>query len=220
MPSVAGISMECARYDVNFPETEKTLKARISSYKSSLNREKKIYGHIDDGSGKRYLLFCLYFVLGDLKRARDYFEWYKAEFPDDIGEPVQQLCWALSLHRMGKEPEARYRLAKLMLSNLYVIPHILGRDIAQYDMWHSSNYETPDYVAYIPDEVERNIGESEIEWMKALYDSPEFRNIRQRHVQIFHELQNVHDPDRRRALVDESHTLLKGLEEGAGRQGH
>jgi len=90
----------------DFPETEKKLKSRISSYKSSLLTEKKKFGYVDDGAGKRYLLFSLYFVLNDLRETKDYIKWYAKEFSDDIGEPIQKLCWALSLRRMGDEMEA------------------------------------------------------------------------------------------------------------------
>ncbi len=162
----------------SFPDTEKKLRSRISSYKSALNKEKKDFGYISDGSGKRYVLFCLYFVLDDLNESREYFKWYKKEFSDDVGEPIQKLCWALSLHRMENDNEAKYMLGELMLSNLYLIPHIIGQDVQKYDIWHSSNYEHIDYVEYIPKEVRENIKQSEIQWMNNLYNSFEFRRIR------------------------------------------
>ena len=65
---------------MNFPDTDKKLKSTISRYKSALNKEKKTHGHINDGAGKRYLLFALYFVLNDLKKSEGYFQWYKNSF--------------------------------------------------------------------------------------------------------------------------------------------
>jgi len=118
----------------NNSSTEKRIRTKISSYKSGMSRDKKIYGSINDGAGKRYVLFSLYFQLNDLKKSEEYFKWYEKEFEDDSGEPVQKLCWAVSLYRMGKIEQAEYRLADLMLSNLYVIPKILGRDIKEYDI--------------------------------------------------------------------------------------
>ncbi len=144
-----------------FPDTEKKLKSRISSYKSALNKEKRNYGYINDGGGKRYTLFCLYLVLNDLIKSYDYFEWYKEEFPDDVGEPIQKLCWAICLHRMEKDDEAEYMLAELMLSNLYMIPQIIGQDVNEYNMWHSSSDAFPDYFEYIPEEVLKSIKETE-----------------------------------------------------------
>jgi len=196
----------------NIPDTEKRLKSKISSYRSALNKEKRKYGDIDDSGGKRYLLFSLYFVLNDLKKSNDYFEWYKKEFPDDIGEPIQKLCWAISLHRMEKHDEARYRLADLMLSNLYLIPQVMGQDVTEYDIWHSSNFEFIDYFQYIPKKVLESINESEIQWIKGLYDSPEFRRIRERYIEIYRELKDTRDFETRGKLLDESYSLLNQLD--------
>lgn len=59
------------------------------------------FGFVHDGQGKRYLLFTLYFVLNDIEETKDYIEWYEKEFSDDIGEPIQKLCWALSFKENG-----------------------------------------------------------------------------------------------------------------------
>ncbi|MCF6202952.1 MAG: hypothetical protein L3J59_04660 [Methylococcaceae bacterium] len=191
----------------NIPETEKKIRSKISSYKSSLNREKKTYGQISDGGGKRYLLFCLYFVLNDLKKSEDYFNWYLNEFTDDVGEPIQKLCWAISLHRMNRDSEAKQMLCNLMLSNLYVIPFVIGQEFNKIDMWHSSNYEAPDFVEYIPQEVIENIKESELIWIRDLYESFEFRRVRKRYIEIYHELQNTNEVKKRSKLLNESHRL-------------
>ena len=76
----------------DFPSTDKGLKQRIFSYRRSLTKEKQTRNYIDDGYGKRYLLFCLYLLLGDHKKAQDYFDWYEKEFSDDVGEPIQLFC--------------------------------------------------------------------------------------------------------------------------------
>jgi len=193
---------------LNFPDTEKKLKSTISRYKSALNKEKKIYGHINDGAGKRYLLFSLYFVLNDLKKSEEYFEWYKKEFDDDVGEPVQKLCWVLSLYRMGKPNEAKYMLADLMLSNLYMIPQILGRDINEYDIWHSSSDGDMDYFDYTPEEVLNALTPEDKTWVKETYDSFVFQRIRQRYIEIYGELRTVKDLESRRKLLQESYSLL------------
>jgi hypothetical protein len=169
----------------NFPETEKKLKSRISSYKSSLLKEKKKFGHVDDGEGKRYLLFSLHFVLNDIRETRDYIEWYEKEFSDDIGEPIQKLCWAFSLRRMDNEVRAKKMLAETMLSNLYIIPKILNQEIKEYDIWHSSSDGYIGYVNYMPREVIASITEAEIQWVRQEYESPEFRRIRQRYIEIY-----------------------------------
>lgn len=196
----------------NFPDADKKLKGMISSYKSALNKEKKTHGNINDGSGRRYVLFWLYFVLDDLNKSRVYFEWYKKEFSDDVGEPIQKLCWALSLHRMKDDNEAKNMLADLMLSNLYLIPKIIGIDVRKYDMWHSSNLSDIDYVEEIPAQVRESIKESDVQWINELYQSFEFRRIRKRYIEIFKQLQHTKEIEKRRKLLNESYTLLDSLQ--------
>jgi hypothetical protein len=192
----------------NFPETEKKLKSRISSYKSSLLKEKRKFGYVDDGAGKRYLLFSLYFVLNDLEETKDYIKWYEKEFSDDIGEPIQKLCWALSLRRMGNEMEARKMLAEMTLSNLYIIPKLLGCDIEEYDIWHASSDQDIGYFSYLPEEVIASITEAEIQWLRQEYESPEFRHIRQRYIEIHHKLKSTKEFDERKRLLSDSNSLL------------
>ena len=195
----------------NFPKTEKTLKNRISSYKSSLLKEKKKFGYVNDGEGKRYLLFSLYLVLNNIEEARDYIEWYDNEFSDDVGEPIQKLCWTLILRRMGREAEARKMLAETMLSNLYIIPKVLDKAIEQHDIWHSSSDSHIGYVEYMPKEVAASITEAEISWINQEYDSLEFRRIRRRYIELFRKLKNTEEIAERKQLLDESYSLLDTL---------
>ena len=55
----------------DFPKTEKALKKRISSYKASLLKEQEKFGYVNDGAGKRYLLFPLYLALNNMEEAND-----------------------------------------------------------------------------------------------------------------------------------------------------
>lgn len=65
-----------------------------------------------DGYGKRLWLFPLYFLLRDDDEARPFIDWYATTFPNDIYEVSQCLCWALILHRLGRDDEAVYRLVR------------------------------------------------------------------------------------------------------------
>ncbi|MCW7551632.1 hypothetical protein NX722_03020 [Endozoicomonas gorgoniicola] len=197
---------------VIFPDTEKKLKSKISSYKSSMKKEKKDIGFISDGSGKRYILFSLYFVLNDLDKFEEYVGWYNEEFPDDMGEPIQKLCWSLGLYRANKIVEARFMLAELMLLNLYLIPHVIGENLEhEHDIWHSTNFHYLDYVHDLPKEVKDNIKNSEIEWMRECYNSPDFSRIRKRYIEIYHKLLTVREIEERRVLLKESYSLLSSL---------
>ncbi|MBF0230782.1 MAG: hypothetical protein HQK63_14535 [Desulfamplus sp.] len=196
----------------NFPETQKKLKSRISSYKSSLLKEMKKFGYINDGAGKRYLLFSLYFVLNEIEKTKDYIKWYAKEFSDDIGEPIQQLCWALSLKRMNDEVGAKKMLAETMLSNLYIIPKLLERKIQEHDIWHSSSYQNIGYFDYTPKEVIASITEEEIQWIGQEYDSPEFSRIRERYIDIYYNLKTTKEIGERKRLLEESYSLVGSLQ--------
>lgn len=194
-----------------FPDTEKKLRSRISSYKSALNKEKKEYGCINDGAGKRYLLFALHFALNDLKKSGQYFEWYEKEFNDDIGEPIQKLCWAISLYRMGELDQARYQLADLMLTNLYMIPRLLGEHVEIYDIWHCNSDGDYEYFDYLYDEILTAITPDDKKWVKTEYDSFVFKRIRQRYIDIFGQLKGLDDMTLRKKLLNESYALLDQL---------
>ena len=194
-----------------FPKTEKARRNRISSYKAAMTKEKRTYGAIDDGAGKRYILTWLYFVLGDLKGGKTYLRWYGKEFADDVGEPIHKLCGALILHRLGEEQRATYMLADLMLSNLYMIPYLLGDEAPEDIGWQSSSDANQSYTKEIPKEILSAITDEDRIWMKQHHDSLEFRRYRNRHIEIYRELENTTGVERRSPLVREAGTLLDEL---------
>jgi hypothetical protein len=195
----------------DFPKTEKALKKRISSYKASLFKEQREFGHINDGAGKRYLLFPMYLALNNAEEAQDYISWYENEFSDDVGEPIQKLCWAVILKRIGKEAEARRMLAETMLANLYLIPKVLGEQMAQYDIWHPSSDAQMHYVEYMPKEALASLTQAEIQWISQEYESPDFRRIRNRYIEIYQKLKDIEKINERKQLLDESYSLLDAL---------
>ena len=198
-----------------FPTEEKKLKARISAYKSALKREKAKFGCYSDGSGKRYSLFVLFFALGDLRKLEEYMDFFQENFPDDMGEPGQQFCWALGLNRMGRDAKAEFRLAELMLSNLYLIPQILKREIEEYDMWHSSNWQHIDYIEYIPTELIDTFTEEDLAWAEEKYDSFQFAGIRKQHIELYAALDKTKGVEERGKILKKARTLLKPLERNA-----
>lgn len=190
---------------MELPTSKKKIKQKIAGYRRALKKEYETHGMFGDGYGKRYLLFYLYLLLNDLDKAEEYIEWFETEFPADSGEPVMFLCWALLLHRMGKEKEAENKLAMLLLSNVYFIPQLLSQiEIEIEDMWHGSNFEEIDYIDYMPEEIYSAISFSELEWIEELYDSDEFQKMKKTHIDIHHELLHEKDIEKRKALVDMS----------------
>ena len=191
---------------MKIPKTPKGLSNQITKIRSELSAFKREHDFIHDRSGARYYLFYLYFLLGDNHRSSEYIRWYEKEFSDDANEPTQLLCWALILHRMGKAGD--YRLAETMLSNIYLIPHILGGKMAKADMWHSNSDADPEYLEWIPTEIIEAITAEDKSWIEGLYFSEKFQQILNRHIEINHLLQTTPIGERRSALVEEEFSLL------------
>mgnify|MGYP000903937585 CR=1 FL=1 len=70
------------------PDDPIKIRGLIKRYEGALKQERRKYGFIRDGTGKRYLLGPLYMLLGDDAGAIKSFKWFDATFPDDIEEPV------------------------------------------------------------------------------------------------------------------------------------
>ena len=189
------------------PREPKKVRARIRRYERELRKEHETLGYISDGHGKRYQLGPLYLLMGDVEGAVKFFGWFEETFPDDVGEPVHFLCWTLTLYRSGDGVQAAQRLRQTMLSNLYLIPHLLGRQQDELDIWHATNYEQTDYLEYVPAEIWALWDASALQWAEATYDSPELRAMRARYIEIQKQLKSEPRGPRRSALVDEAFRL-------------
>ena len=190
-----------------FPKEPKKIRAQITRYERELRKERDRFGYIGDGYGKRYLLGPLYLLMGDVAGAVKSFEWFEQTFPDDVGEPVHFLCWTLALHRSGDAAQAAQRLRQTMLSNVYLIPHLLGREQDELDIWHGTNYEQKGFLEYVPPEIWALWDGPALRWAEKTYDSPEFGRIRARYIEIHEQLKSEPRGPRRSALVSEAFSL-------------
>jgi len=190
-----------------FPREPKRIAERIKRYERALRKEHEKFGFISDDSGKRYLLGPLYMLLGDTAAAVRSLEWFEKAFPDDRGEPFQYLCWALALYRSGDIGGASRKLLQTMLLNLYLIPHLLGIPQGELDIWHGSNWAEKGYLEYAPPELFRLWDHQALEWAKETYQSPKFRQVRARYVEIHEQLRHEPVGPRRSQLVQEAFEL-------------
>ena len=190
-----------------FPTDPKKIKARITRYERELCKEYETHRFIDDSSGKRYLLGPLYLLIGDLAGAVKSFAWFELMFPDDGGEPAHLLSWALALYRTGQLDKASPKLRQAMLSNLYVLPHLLGREQSRLPIWPGSNWDTQDYLQFIEPEIWALWDAAAVRWAETLYDSVEFVRVRTRYIEIYEQLQTEPVGARRSQLVAEASAL-------------
>ena len=183
------------------------IRARLRSYERKLQKEKERYGSYRDGAGNRYQIGPHYMLLGDDDGALDAFRWFEKEFSDDAGEPGHSLCWSLALNRSGNEVGSAKKLRQTMLSNLYLLPHLLGAPISELDIWHGSSHAEPDYIECIPEAYLLLWTEAEREWAAHLYKSPGFRSVRARYIEISALLDNTPPGPARSRLVEQMYEL-------------
>ncbi len=183
------------------------IRARLRSYERKLQQERHEYGFYRDGAGKRYHIGPLYMLLGDNEAALAAFQWFEKEFPDDSGEPAHCLCWSLALYRAGNELGAAKTLRRTMLTNLYLLPYLLGSPIAEITMWHGSSDASSSYIAYIPESYLELWTDAERHWASGLYHSPGFQSARARYIEIS-KLLNITSPGPTRSrLIEEMYEL-------------
>jgi len=99
----------------------------------------------------------------------------------------------------------------LMLSNLYIIPEVLGSPIKPYRIRFGSNYADYEYSKEIPCEILNAITDDDRDWMKSLNESMEFHRYRKQYVEIYEKLEKTTGVERRSPLVREAGNLLNEL---------
>ena len=186
---------------------EQKIRSRLRSYERKLQKEKQEHGFYRDGAGRRYLIGPHYMLLEDDEGANAAFQWFEKEFSDDAGEPGHLLCWSLALYRAGNEVGAARKLRQTMLSNLYLVPQLLGSPIAELDIWHASSEAEPDYIVYIPETYFLLWTEAERAWAARLYQSPGFQSALARYIEICRALATTPPGPKRSRLVDEMSKL-------------
>jgi len=188
-------------------DDKQKIRSRLRSYERKLQREKAEHGAYRDGAGKRYQIGPHYMLLQDIAGALAAFQWFEREFSDDSGEPGHFLCWSLALHRAGNEIGAAKKLRQTMLSNLYLVPRLLGLPIAELNIWRASSDAEPGYAECIPEAYLLLWTEADREWAARLYYRPGFQPLRARCIEISRALDTRPPGPQRSRLVDELYKL-------------
>ena len=190
-----------------FPNDPRKIEERIKRYEDDLHKEFKKSRYISDDSGKRYMIGPMYLLLGDVSGAIKSFEWFEKVFPDDSGEPFHLLCWALGLYQSNDRAKAAKKLCRAMLSNLYLLPYLVGIEQPSLDIWQSTNWEGKEYVEQGPAELLQLWDEQALRWAEELYQSESFRKVRERSIEIFRLLKTEPVGPKRSDLVKELSAL-------------
>lgn len=181
-------------------EKHKRYRNRANRNWRALRKEYEKFGYYDDSGGKRYLAGIYYVLAREMDKAASYFDWYADAFADDAGEPVFLLCWALSTHHSASEEEARRRFHNAMLSNLYLMPSLLGEPIEPLDIWHSTNRERTEYLSEV-DEWLRDFPSADLSWLRSEYEMAGAEALRGEYVRTYHKLKHEEQREARREIL-------------------
>lgn len=187
---------------------QKRYRDRATRAMRELLKEKKLYGHIHDGGGKRYLVGMYFLLAGDIQKAAEAFDWFYAEFPDDVGEPIQHLYSALAAYRSGDFGTAEKRLKEAMVSNVYLLPHIIQEEIHTEGIWHSSNWRSEAYLDEVREFLEEP-NQQERAWITAQFHTATFQELMNGYLATYRALNSEDNVERRGAILDEWHTLQR-----------
>jgi tetratricopeptide (TPR) repeat protein len=191
----------------DFPQDPKKIRTCIRRYERALRHEQECYGFIKDGAGKRYLLGALYLLMGDTAGALRSFAWFAQTFPDDSGDPLQFLCWTLALYRAGELEPATVKLRQTILSNLYLLPRLLGLEQEHIDMWYPSNRAAQRYSDEVPEAALMLWELSALHWAQTVYQSASMQRVRRRYIAIYQQLKMERPGPKRSRLVTEAYRL-------------
>jgi len=191
-----------------FPTEPQKTRARIRSYERKLQKELDETGMIHDGYGKRYLLGPLYLLMNDVEGALKHYTWFEETCPDDGGDPIHLLCWALAHYQAGNLEAAAGKLRQTMLSNLLLIPRLLGRpedELEELD--EETFFGERFYLEYAPVEVFILWDEAALNWLTEVYQSPDLKTVRERYIALEQQLAIEPPGPRRTQLVEEASAM-------------
>jgi hypothetical protein len=103
--------------------------------------------------------------------------------------------------------QAAAKLCQTMLSNLYLIPRLLGRDQEVIDMWHPTNLSEKSYVDSLPGELFAVWEPSALQWVHSLYHREPMRRVQDRYIVIYTQLKEEPPGPTRSRPVEEAYQL-------------
>jgi hypothetical protein len=185
-------------------------KKKATAIQKALEKEKKTYGFMNDGGGKRYRAALLLLEIEDYQGLLEYYDWFYTHFPDDVGTPELHLCWIFAAAETGRDDLLRKHLVKLEDVNTYVLPKLLGQHVERLEKWEWSNYATEDYADYLLEGQlfkERLTPKMEAA-LTAITQSEVYQNYKQQHLECLVARNSLPaGPERSRVIAREKEVL-------------
>lgn len=192
---------------------QEKIRTIIREIKAALAADKKRWGGFyNDSRGLRYAPPALYLKLGDYSGGLRYLNWFKKNFPDDIGFPNFLFEWTIILFKSGKLKEAEQKAFQTFCSNTYLFDKYFNKEIQPIVKWEGSNLETVDYAenSFHYHSSQNNLMDFS-EWLQVYLQSEKFISKSQKLIEINKLLKDEKDRDRRVFLRQQAEQLESTL---------
>ena len=146
-------------------------------------------------------------MLGNIQDTLDHYKWYPDTYPHDSGCALNFLCWAITLYRHGDIEEAEEKLISTVLSNVLLIPFILGHKMPTLGSWEDRYYDELMEIDYFPNEILEFITGEEKKWIGASYSSSKITAIRKTYIEIEDQLENLPRGEKRTKLCHDLYRI-------------
>ena len=177
------------------------IKIKIKQQRTALLAEKRLYGWFHDGSGRRYYISDLYLQIGDYKGAIIYKKWFDKNFPEDIGDAMVTMNWAIAYHELGKTKEAEAYTIHTSFQNIYLHGLLLDRLVEKIDIYESG-YDLLEYTKSQIKDFRKVVTKSYLDWLSGFVKTDDYNIPINRFIAISKLLKDESDPNNRIKLRD------------------
>jgi hypothetical protein len=194
------------------PKQTERLKNKIKKIKRELQADKKRWGGFyHDGRGLRYLPPELYLELEDYSGALRYFNWFKKNFPDDIGHPIFFFEWTITLFKTKRIELAEKKAIQTFASNTYIFDEFLQKESLQFEKSESSNWEYEQLVQNFKYSKNQDNLIDFKEWLESFIKSDKFYDFTNKFIYLKQKLENEPTGKLRTKLIKIEYELMKAF---------
>jgi hypothetical protein len=150
----------------------------------------------------------LYLQIADYKGAITYKKWFDKNFPDDIGDAMISMNWAIGYHGLGKTKEAEVYTIHTSFQNIYLHGFLLDRSVERIDIYEPG-YDLLEYTKSQIKEFRKVVTKSYLDWLSGFVETDVYKIPINRFIAISKLLKDESDPKSRIKLYDAIRDLEK-----------
>jgi len=195
------------------PKQIERIKKKIIVIKRELAPDKRrCGGFFDDSRGLRYLPPELYLKLNDYSGALRYFNWFKKNFPDDIGFPIFLFEWTITLFKTQQIKEAEKKALQTFSSNIYLLDKFLEKESLEINKLENSNWASADLVQNLQYSKDKKELTEFADWLGIFVTNEKFCKFANKFIELKVKLKMEPVGQKRTALVFELINLVEYID--------